>query len=259
MRVGTTKDAECNYIRALVYGDSGTGKTTSLGTLPEKSTLIVAAERGLLPLQGRGYNVVQVDSWPDVRAVVRALIAGEKSSDGSITIEVDGTKIKGIRTVAFDSLTELNELCKRQIVDVDRVALIHERTKGEESKPKGIYADQLAMEDYGVLARRIQKLVNAVNHLPLHTIFTSLGAWKEDRVSGKTRRVIALIVALSVEIPSQFDLVLHMESTEDGARVWRTFNDDLHLSKDSSGTLDSFENADWTALFKKIMKGKTNE
>jgi len=255
MRVGTTKDAECNYIRALVYGDSGTGKTTSLGTLPEESTLIVAAERGLLPLQGREYNAIQVDKWEDLRGVVRALANGS-SDGGPLNIKIGDTEIKGIRTVAFDSLTELNELCKRHIIEVDRVSLIQERTKGEESTPRGIYADQLGMEDYGVLSRRVQKMVNTINHLPVNTIFTSLGAWKEDRISGRTRRVIALNGSLAVEIPSQFDLVLHMESNEAGDRTWRTFNDDLHLSKDASGTLADFEPCDWTKLFSKIRKLK---
>ena len=45
---------------------------------------------------------------------------------------------------------------------------------------------------------------------------------------------------------------------EDGnpIRVWQTFNDGKIMAKDASGVLDSYEPADWTALFKKILGTK---
>jgi hypothetical protein len=249
MRMTNSKDKSLSYIRALVYGDSGIGKTTSLRTLPQDRTLIAAAERGLIPLRGCDFGVAVIESWDDTRELAVACRADP--------ITVGG---KQVSVLAIDSLTEIGELCKKHIVEVDRRKLISDRTKGKTEVPQGVYDDQMTQEDWGLYTTRMRNLLSAFCHLPCHIIFTALSSLTEDKTDGKVYRGPALNGKLARECCGQFDLVLHMESVtqpdNSNERVWRTFNDGRVLAKDASGKLDQFEAANWTSAFKKILNGK---
>lgn len=266
MQLASTQDRELRLIRALVFGDSGIGKTTSLATLPEKNTLIVLRERGTLPLRAKHFQVVVIDEWEDLRHLVAALRKGVPASDGSITATIMDREFAGIKIVAVDSLTEIFSLCKRQIIDVDRKALIAQRTAGRSEKqggpvdtPEGIYDEQMTQEDWGILASRMDGFTSSMNHLPVHTIFTSLAMYKDDKRTGETMRMPALQGAFANTCNAHFDLVFHMEATtgEDGkpARVWRTANDGIFRCKDSTGILPEFVPANWMTVMGKILGG----
>jgi hypothetical protein len=246
LKKSSTKDKSLQYVHAVVYGESGIGKTTSLGTLPQDCTVIAAAERGLLPLRDKSYEVLLIESWQDVRELVRTFMEPYQVGD------------KPARILAIDSLSEFSELCKRQILEVDRKALVGERTKGKESKPTGIYDDQLTMEDWGLYRTRMSQMISAVCHLPIHTIFTSLPAWTEDKRTGTLHVTPNLSGKLAMECPAFFGEVLYMEASKDSegnpSRLWRTYNDGQILAKDESGALDPYEPTNWTALFRKILK-----
>lgn len=248
MRITKSNERECSYIRALVHGDSGIGKTTSLATLPEKDTLIVAAERGLLPLRKRGYDVVIVDGWQDLHEVTAAIQAGT----------LDGMAEK--RIIVFDSLTEIADLAKRQIVGVDRPKLVSERTAGKTSSPRGIYDDLMCQEDWGLYGTRMSNWLAAVVHLPKHVVMTALSSVHENRTTGAQLKTPDLNGKLAWEVPAYFDVVCHMESATDtegkATRVFRTSNNGQVLAKDASGELAELEPANWSALFKKILKGE---
>ena len=241
----TTQDKGLSLVRALVYGDSGIGKTTSLNTLPEKQTAIVALERGLLPLRRSNFPVLSIDSWNDVRDIVRMF--REPQTLGGHEIKI----------LAVDSVTEISEMCKRHIIEVERKALVSERTKGKSDKPTGIYDDMMTMEDWGAYGAKMMACISAFVHLPLHVVFTGLAAWKEDKQTGQQLRTIGVGGSLAQAIPAFFDLVLHMEASTDTegnpVRVWRTATDGRVYAKDASGDLAMFEPANWTTLFRKIM------
>jgi len=250
MRLTTTKDAAMTRLRALVYGDSGIGKTTSLRTLPEKFTAIAAAERGLIPLREYNYPVYTLESWEDMQELVKVFRE---------PVTVDGRPIK---VLGIDSLSELSDFCKQKILHKDRPELLHERTHGKSEKPAGVYDDLMTMEDWGLYRTRMTNMLSAACHLPVHVIFTSLAAWVEDKRTGGLFRTPNMNGKLALECPAFFDVVLHMESmdTTDGddkpivSRVWRTAHDGRIIAKDASGVLDPFEPADWTALMRKIAK-----
>jgi hypothetical protein len=270
MQIASTQDRELKLIRALVFGDSGIGKTTSLATLPEKNTLIVLRERGTLPLRAKAFRVAVIDEWADLRELVVALRKGRPSTDGSITATIAGQEIAGIKIVAVDSLTEINSLCKRQIIEVDRKALVSKRTAGRSEKqggptdtPDGIYDEQMTQEDWGILASRMDGFTSAMNHLPVHTIFTSLAMFKDDKRTGETMRMPALQGSFANTCNAHFDLVMHMEAATDDAgkptRVWRTANDGLYRCKDSTGILPEFVTANWMTVIGTILGAKSEK
>lgn len=258
MELTTTEDKKLSFIRALVHGDSGIGKTTSLTTLPADRTIILAAERGLLPLRRQKFPVLRIECWNDLRQAMAALNHPEAVENEAIRNAAANAK-----TVACDSLTEFSMLCMRHIVEVDRRKLVSERTKEKTDKPAGIYEDQMTQEDWGLYRTRMANLTSALCHLPYHIVVTALTAWTENKKSGEVMKTPALSGKFAFEVAAHFDLVLHMEAATDSegnaARVWRTANDGQVIAKDASGVLDAIEAPNWTSIFTKILgngKGK---
>jgi hypothetical protein len=250
MRVTTTKDKGLTLVRALLHGDSGVGKTTSLKTLPPDKTVIVATERGLLPLRGTEYTVLKPDGWLDVAAV-----PGLFRDPSAIADECIKTAVGGARILAIDSLSMVQDICAKHIVEEDRKALTLQRTNDKRDTPTGIYAEQLAQEDYGLLRTRMKRWVAAVCDLPVHVVMTCGTQWVSDNYSGMTYKAPSLAGKTALEIPAYFDLVLHMESAN-GSRSWRTANDGRTIAKDASGVLGELESPNWNSVFAKILGGK---
>jgi len=253
MKLTNTKDRGLTTIKALVHGNSGIGKTTSLTTLPPERTVIAMMERGAVPLRNHAFDVVVIEEWADARNLYLALRDPEACEAKDLA-----EKLKGKDILALDSLSELSVLCQRQIVTVDRKNLISERTGKKRDTPESVYEDQMTMEDWGLYRTRMNNMLSAICHLPMHVVVTSLSAWSKDKQGGDVYRTVNLAGKAAQECPAFFDLVLYMESQgagEDEHRVWRTFNDGEVMAKDASGVLARFEETDWSKLFAKILKG----
>lgn len=258
MRLTKSNSRELTLLHALLHGDSGVGKTTSLGTLPVDSTLIVSVERGLMPLRHEPYHTVTAKSWGHLRELAQVFTDSRRADDGSLTLTFEGEEVAGIKILAIDSLSEINEICKRHIIQVERRALISERTDGHTDRVRGVYDDLMTVEDWNVLRTKMTGFVSAINHLPVHTIFTSLSDWKEDKKTGSVMRTPALNGKMALDCAAYFDLVMYMKSNDAGERVWQTSNTGAILAKDASAALEMYEETDWPSVFGKILgKPKT--
>lgn len=240
----TTKDQQLQFVRALVYGESGRGKTTSLRTLPEATTaIVIAGERGALPLRGQSYMARSVRTWEEMT---------------ELADEMSNGMPRGIRTVCLDSLSAVGDMCKHGIVTHDRKLLIKSRTKGRSDSPDSIYDDLMSQEDWGLYLARMKALLAQLTASPFHLIVTSLTAWTQDKRSATIRKTPALQGRLALEVAQYFDLVFYMDSIPDSegreSRVWRTSSDSTVEAKDASGALEPIEEPDWTNVFTKILK-----
>lgn len=259
MKLIRSNDAGLSYIRALVHGDSGIGKTTSLGTLPEEGTIIAVGERGLIPLRTRNYTVWPFESWNDIRDLYAQFATPDAIKDKETKAAV-----KACRVLAIDSLSEVSDLCMKHIITEDRPDLIAERTAGKRVTPKGVYADLMQLEDWNLYYTRIMSLLSSLCHLPCHVICTILSRWTKDSQGGDRQCLPGLAGQRAPpECPKLFDLVLHMQAatTEDGkpTRQWCTFHNGIVYAKDSSGRLDPYEPADWWAVCTKILDEGDNK
>jgi len=93
-----TKDVEMHHVFALIVGEWGAGKTFAIGTLPEKETVILSAESGLLTLNDKSFEVWQIESVEDLVEAYQDL--------------KKGTEFKNI---CVDSLTEITEICFKSL------------------------------------------------------------------------------------------------------------------------------------------------
>lgn len=245
MQTTQTNKQDVNYINALIHGASGAGKTTSLGTLPEETTLIAICERGALPLRSKCFDVWKLESWEDVRTMVRLFHIQEES-------------VKKYKTLAIDSLTEISEMCKRQIL-IDRKAVVFERTKGNRETPEKMFDDQMTQEDYGVYGNRMRGFLSALCHLPVNVVVTSLSHWAKDNTSGESWLAPNLSGKIALECPAYFDLVGYMEAVNNGGeQVHRfRFNEDQNvMAKDATGVnLPNYMEPDWSQVFRTIFQG----
>lgn len=255
MKLTTTQDAELNRIHALLYGNSGIGKTTSIKTLPEATTLVVTGERDCLPLRKRSFPVARFDTWDDLKTICNAIYS-QQSENAALTKLVQRAKI-----LVIDSLAQVSILCIQQILNVDRPVIVAERTKKERDTPKGVYAEVLTQEDWGLFGTRILNFINAVCQLPIHTICLCPSvkptSGQEKQCLYAPERVPAISGRAAESCMQHFGLILHMQpgKTEGGedTRVWRTYNDGASEAKDSAGILNPYEPADWSYVFKKLL------
>jgi hypothetical protein len=239
----TTKDQKLQFVRALVYGESGRGKTTSFRTLNEMTTAIVfAGERGALPLRDKSYLARHVGTWEEMTELADELSKG----------------VDGYKTVCIDSLSGIGEMCKHAIVTRDRKVLIKSRTRGRSESPDSIYEDLMSQEDWGLYLARMKALLGQLTSSPFHLIVTALAAWTPDKRTGTIKKTPALQGRLALEVAQYFDLVFYMDSVPDSegqeSRVWRTASDSTIEAKDASGVLEQMETTDWSIVLRKIVK-----
>ena len=109
----------------MIYNDSATRKTRTLGTLPGR-TIHCSLDNGaesamraaeLLEIEGATHHEVKIDSLADLDAVIT-------------TLQTSKSYIGGFDTVVFDNLVEITQLLKDRIVTSSRYK-----------------ADQLKLED----------------------------------------------------------------------------------------------------------------
>lgn len=254
----STQSGELNRLTVIVYGDTGVGKTTSLKTLPVDKTFIGVGERGAIPLKDQAYPAMIFREWDDLRELLGLFLHPDEIKDPKTKKAIETTRI-----LVIDSLSEISDLCIKQIIQVDRRALTKERTKNQSDKPDKIYEDQMTIEDWGIYKTRMLNLISAFCHLDVHVIFTCRANWPNDKNGNPTMRTPGLSGKAAIECGAHVGLLLHMEAAKDSegkdVRMWQTFKTDAVLAKDESGKLDPFEETNWMTVFEKIIGTKKQE
>lgn len=137
------------YLKMMVYGDPGTGKTHFAGTIP--NCLILDMEGGVTTLQGMNSqaDVLRIEKWTDLLEVFQFL-KGEHS----------------YKTVVLDHLTEAQRLLMRYVI--------------EQAAPnrKRETKDLPSQQDWGHNLELILRLARAFRDLPMNVL---LIAWKQEQ------------------------------------------------------------------------------
>ena len=210
----------------LIYGESGTGKTTLAGSSDEvpqmRPVLVIDIEGGTESLRHTYPDVeqVRVRTWQEMQNVYNALYNGGH----------------GFQTVVLDSLTEIMKFSMYQIMG----DLVQKgRGSGAEVDP-----DVPSMREWGKNIEQIRRFVRGFRDLPINTIFTALVRAEKDAKTGVTTFMPSLSGKVAGEVAAFLDIVLYyyvkdLGDDEGGGqkRVLLTRRIEKAIAKDRSGKL----------------------
>lgn len=150
---------EDEYHNLLIYADSGVGKTVFCGS--DDDVLFIAPEdNGTLSAKRFGSSAKKwkIHKWADIVEAYEWLYSLD-------TIPFNW--------VVLDSLTEMQEMCMRQILD-----------EAYEMNP-GRDPDVPQLQDWQPYFERFRRLVKAFNALPVNVIYTALQKEEENEDGDK--------------------------------------------------------------------------
>lgn len=164
---------EQTYVKVLLYGKSGGGKTRAAGTINRDpnnvNTLVINTEGGGWQTikQQLGYTpyVAQINNYSDLLQTINNL-------------ETNPDKIEN---TIVDSVTELAILILDDIV------------KGKQPR----------IQDFGTLAKRLQTVLRRLRDLPMNVVFTALSSevsykdevvGEEPDIIGSTKKILPALV-----------------------------------------------------------------
>lgn len=219
-----TQQVSSSRFVALIVGSSGIGKTSQARFLPEDRTLIISAEAGLLCLKGTNYSVAEIKSTDDLMEVYNFLTKEPRKFD----------------YIFIDSLTEIGQMVLAELKEDPKYS-----------------AANMALKMYGQYNDIMTKIVKVFRDLTDYSvIFTCLDEQVKDGVELKDDFNLPGS-SVKASIKAWFDLVLHLKSFEiEGEEPVRKFITNAavsRLAKDRSGLLESYEDADLSAIINKVL------
>ena len=210
-------------IAVLLYGPSGFGKTTLLGTLPEGKTLICDMEGGTSSISDRAHDVIRIKTLKELTELYEALQNGELN----------------YRFVAFDSSSELEK----------SIQFSRKNLKGKTF---------MSMREYGETAEIMREYVRKFRNLKyqgITVVFTALEMLVDivSETETRSKRVPLVSRKFYEEFCGLMDLVGRLViDKESGDRAILFEGNDHFLAKTRIKVVNPVESPDLTVLFRKI-------
>ena len=218
----TTTAESSNFVKCLVYGESGVGKTTLCKTAPKP--VIISAESGLLSLKDQNIPVIEISSFADFKE-------------------------------AYDFVTTDPKAARFETICLDSISDIAETVLAEEKKNCGADPRQA----YGSYADKLLPYIKKFRDIEdKHVYFTAKARSQKDGMTEMLMWGPSMPgQQLGPALPYLFDIVmaLRIGETEDGEkfRYLQTEPDLQFGAKDRSGKLDSIEEPNLSKTFTKIL------
>jgi len=176
----------------LIYGESGTGKTTLAGSsdeVPEmRKVLFLDVEGGTLSIKDKFPNVesVRIKNWVDMQSVYNELYAGNH----------------GFRTIVLDSLTEIQKMS----MDTVMRKLVEQHEERDSDVP--------GIREWNINIEQTRKFVRSFRDLPINTIFTALSRQDKNPRTGAIRTKPYLSGKVADEVAGFLDVVAYLYTKE---------------------------------------------
>jgi phage nucleotide-binding protein len=188
----TKPETTSQFLKVLIYGEPGVGKTSLCGSAP--NTLLIDVERGSRTLIGTQVNVLEYVSFQQVDKFVDLLVA-------------DDPAFSQYDTIAFDSLSELQRRVLDSQLDVT-------------SKTTGTKTYKATWDHYGPNTQMLRELMSRFRDVPnKNLIVTAQTKLDKDETTGITFNRPDLTPKLNATITAMFDIVGFLKINNKGERV----------------------------------------
>jgi len=196
-------------LRAMIYGETGSGKTFSLRTLPEDffPVLMLDFDRNSEALNGAfppgAFFIEPIEDFKLLGSKRKP--TGYKQAKDVITAVVNESLDFAPRTIIIDSVTRLYESIMDHGLDSS--------SRGEDAPPQ--------LQDYGTAARLMVLFLRVCIQTGCNLIFLAHEKAYANEVTGIEKGVPALTGQLGDIVPRYFQEILHAKATGSGdKRKW---------------------------------------
>ena len=223
-KVSDLAEAKAKYkIRALLLGDSKSGKTTGATSLPDKKLLVDFDGRSEAVTGVKSTDVIRImESDPEKPTAWNEAIALREEIWSQI--KANNFEYAG---VIWDGFSGMNKICMNFVLSL--------RTKTGQLAERG-FGDTPAQHHYGPYMQEMSKFIFNCLAMPVHTVFTGHFYVYEDATTNKIEYWPKLFGNIRTEVGSWFNEVYHCynmtQTIKEGANVikkqkyyWQTASD----------------------------------
>ena len=215
----STSGIHLNGVKVLVYGQSGSGKTSLIKTLP--APLVLSAEGGLLSIADADVPFIEVSSTDTLKEAYQWVLNSDEA--------------KHFQSIALDSISEIAE-----------VVLNFEKKNTKDPRAA-----------YGAMQEQMGDIIRGFRDLPGKNVYFSAKLEKTQDEMGRVLYAPSMPGnKVGQSLPYFFDevLALRVERDADGnsQRALMCESDGLWQAKDRSGKLAAWEAPDLGEIIKKI-------
>lgn len=200
-------------IKALIYGDSGTGKTTFGATAP--NVIFANAEAGLLSVWNKRIPYVEIKTLKDLQDLYLYLAKWEHKYE----------------TVVIDSISEINDIIKSEL-------------ETKRWRP-------LQIQDWGEIAKKIEDILRKFRWLDMHVIMIAQENIERDDQK-IVKYTPALNGKSATKIAYFMDIVWYIEVLPTGEHVINTQPSPKYLTKDRTWKLWNWIAPDFNLWIKAV-------
>lgn len=256
------QEEEQVWLRIIIYGPSGVGKTYLIGTAQDdpdtNSVFLIDAESGKATIKfKKGIRRSPVNNFSKVEGIISFLdkyfpfrdnlLKAQKALDEeqvkkwttnlAILFRIPEEDREGwvppiFQTVAVDSLTELQVYDMREIME--------EVVKDDPTRDPDVPSPR----EWGKSQSHIKELIRSIRAMPCHAIFAALPSEREDKKTGEVTVWPDLPGKLATQVPALVDIVgyyySYIDESQETQRILLTQNTGKYVAKDRTQSLGKF-------------------